>query len=167
MKKALLIATLALAFPVMASAATVTVYPITTNAHGGTANASNMTVCIASDCEQGVPTFTLPDGTAYQVTFQPAAGYSYSADDNCAGVAQGDITCTVNYADGAPIAPSAPVAPAPIVSDAAPAVTAAVAPLESTTTLSAADQAQIDALEQVIALLEQILALLQAQHAQQ
>ncbi len=167
MKTKLLIAALALAFPVIASAATVTVYPITTNAHGGTANASNMTVCIASDCEQGVPTFTLPDGTDYQVTFEPAAGYSYSADSNCAGVAEGDITCTVNYADGAPIVQPTPTAQVPTVSDAAPAVTAAVAPLESTTTLSAADQAQIDALEQVIALLEQILALLQAQHAAQ
>lgn len=93
--------------PATVMAATVQVVPTITNAHGGNKIAKDITVCIeygnTSDCAQGVPTFTVPDGSNYTVKFQPPTGYNYTTDFDCNGVAQGDIKCHVDYEDGTPI----------------------------------------------------------------
>lgn len=122
MKKGIVIFLIALAIGQAenAMAATVQVYPIITSSHGGTANAADMKSCITANgqtqCDTNVPTFSIPDGSTYSVTITPAAGYSYSLDSNCNGVAQGDIICNATYEDGAPIAQPTPAAvPQPVV----------------------------------------------------
>lgn len=148
-----------------ALAATVQVYPTITSSHGGTKFAVDMTSCIASECAQGVPTFTVPDGAAYAVTIQPAAGYSYTLDSNCSGVAQGDIVCHVDYQDGATIAPPV-AAPAPQPAPAASGTTIVIP--DTISAPATEDQALIASLQmQIIELLKQLIVLLQAKLATQ
>lgn len=181
-KTGVMIVAALLGLPFAASAATVQVYPTITNSHGGTKFAADMTACIThdgtTDCAQSVPTFTVPDGSAYEVTIQPAAGYSYGLDSACSGVAQGDIICNVSYTDGAPIVtpPAAPTptpqaAPAPVSQPVASSPSAAPESITISipetigTSTSQEFQQQVIILQQLVALLERIITLLTAQQS--
>lgn len=102
------------AFP--ASAASITVYPTITNAHGGNAIARDMGVCITIDgarqcvSDNAVPVFEVASSSAYEVGVVPVPGYSYALGNNCSGIAIGttSVTCSVDYQDGAPIPKPAP-----------------------------------------------------------
>ena len=98
--------------PAVAAAATVQVYPTTTTSHGS-ANLEwyNVTVCVTAagsiQCNTPNVPITIPDGSDYTVSVKPlpVPGYSYTIKDGCAGVAQGDLTCYVDFQDGAPVTP--------------------------------------------------------------
>lgn len=114
--------------PRNAEAASITVYPTITNAHGGTAIARDMSVCItidgAQECvsDNAVPVFEVASSSSYQVGVTAVPGYSYSLGNNCSGIAGPDArTCNVDYADGAPI--PKPAAPTPVQAAIVPAVT--------------------------------------------
>jgi hypothetical protein len=106
--------------PVVASAASVQVYPTITTAYGNehpampNPSAADIYTRIVqgswSNQQTGVPTYQLPGAGNYQVQFFPPPGYSYTADAGCSGTIQTDqdIICNVDYKDGVPIPPTPP-----------------------------------------------------------
>lgn len=182
MKKTTILISAILAIGAMAPVAAfadaqVQVYPIITNAYGGTRFANDLSTTITYGQEltqdsSGVPTYDLGAGTVdYKVTADSFAGYAATLDAGCAGTAQdGQVTvCTISWTDGAPVAST----PAPQPAAAAPSSSLPAAPQSSTIialpSASVSDegitdqQAQIAALQQeIIQLLQELVMLLQA-----
>lgn len=175
--KKIFILLIAFLLPVAAFANTVEVYPTIHNSHGGTASAADITVCATVDgqqsCDTGVPNFDAPIGSTYHVSVTPPSGYSYSTHGDCDGTVAGDdasIICFVDYSDGAkviPVASQPVVAPTPMsepVAAPAPSIESGVAQIASSTE----DTPDIAALRaELVSLLKQLIALLQAQLATQ
>lgn len=119
-----------------ASAATLEIYPSITNAHGGSANSTNLRSCLEShgvtQCDAGVPTFTFPGGD-YSVSVTPPPGYSFTLSGDCEGTVtdEASLQCNVTYKDDQPIASPPPPASAGTVGpiQPTPAVQQAPAPV--------------------------------------
>ncbi len=186
----------ALFVPALSLAATVSVMPDLTTGFAGNhpSNPSpltqNIAVCIyaagSKQCGSGSATFSIADGSNYQVLFSaPPTGYTYTTDANCTGVAQGDITCHVSYVDGPvdpnvysplPMGPysSATVdptadqpaqvsAPASVTSPVSTSIELPTPEQVASIATSSEEQAQIAALQaQIVQLLQQLIVLLQA-----